>query len=133
MFELNPSYVGLVPIVLIVSSVLRKSKFVSALSSLGSIQRWSEARVKFQDNKAKRVSQVDLSDRETFTLSVMNVGVTSYLLGAYPVSFYLWYTPKAFLLIGLRWQSFFKKRKQHLLWDFCYCKLPRWLFSIGWK
>ncbi len=60
------------------------------------------------------------SERMAFTIGIVNIVLSSYLLGAFPTLYYLWYTPKAVLLIGLRWLNFRKRGTHYLLFDFCY-------------
>jgi hypothetical protein len=59
-------------------------------------------------------------ERLSFTVGVLNVGITTYILGAFPTKFYLWYTPKAIILITLRWLEFRRQKSHSLLFDFCY-------------
>ena len=49
-----------------------------------------------------------------------NIALTPYLLGAYPVYYYLFYTPKIVGLVLLRWYTFMQKKQHYLLFDFCY-------------
>ena len=65
-------------------------------------------------------TKMTLVDKVTFTLGVVNVAATPYVLGRAPQLFYLFYTPKAIFLLVVRYYDFLKKKKQWLLMDFCY-------------
>ena len=45
-------------------------------------------------------------DQVQFTIGVLNVALTTFILGGAPAYFYLWHTPKAILLTGLRYVTF---------------------------
>ena len=53
-------------------------------------------------------TKMTLVDKVTFTLGVVNVAATPYILGRVPQLFYLFYTPKAIFLIGVRYLDFCK-------------------------
>lgn len=59
-------------------------------------------------------------ERVVFTLSVVNVGITCYVLGTSPGKFYIWHSIKAVTLITARWLDFKQKGDHYLLYDFCY-------------
>ena len=74
-----------------------------------------------QKERSKAIRDVKVHDQICFTVGVVNVALTTYLIGAVPQFFYLWHTPKAVLLTGLRWWTFKQEGKHFLLLDFCYC------------
>ena len=109
---------GLVPAIAVVLAVVTKSKTVAAFAQLGNIHSRADAAIAKKENKAMR--DVKLHDQVVFTWGVLNTGVTTYLVGAVPQLFYLWHTPKALIMISLRWYTFRKEGKHFLLLDFCY-------------
>jgi hypothetical protein len=94
-------------------AVEKQSKVVAALAQLGNIQERGDMRQAI----AKKAVAVD---KKWFQLGVLNVGITSYLLGAFPALYYLYYTPKVLSLILLRLVKFYAKKQHFLLWDYCY-------------
>lgn len=105
----------------IVVSVTTNSKSLASLIQLGELQRRQEvhdeilqskppshadsgAVLKRQQSLATAViSTISSSGRKSFTVGVVNLCLTAYVMGAAPTLFYLWYTPKAIVLISLRW------------------------------
>jgi hypothetical protein len=76
---------------------------------------------------------VPVSERISFTIGVLNACLTGYIIGLAPTMFYLWYTPKAVVLIIARWIDFRRKSQHYLLYDFCYwanaiCLAYLWFF-----
>jgi len=65
-------------------------------------------------------SRLRFTDIMTFTLGVMNTGLTPFFLGSFPTGYYIWHTPKAILLTALRWHDFYQAKQHYLLYDFCY-------------
>ena len=126
---------GAAVLLFIAWSVGTQSKTVGALAQLGGLQdRWLAQRARAQPQPtpataaaaaagAAAAAARRLWDRACFTLGVVNVAATMYLLGAAPTLFYLLHTPKAVLLIGARWLAFVSERppRHLLLLDFCYC------------
>ena len=115
---------GLFPSVAVVWSVLTHSKTVATLAQLGALQGREMAQEQYEEatssvSKAAQ-RQVRMQDQASFTLGVLNVAFTAYLVGAVPRFFYLWHTPKAVILIALRWHTFRQEGKHYLLYDFCY-------------
>jgi hypothetical protein len=103
--------------------VLTNNKYVASAIQMGEIGRREEVNAEIQEAKAAPVrvaAKTTTRERISFTIGMLNIWLTAYILGAFPTLFYLWHTPKAVVLIALRWWDF-KKRKQHyLLYDFCY-------------
>ena len=130
--------VGLFPALAVGWAVFAQSKTVAALAQLGGLQGREQAQEEFEKlSKPKEISQAERAirkrDRIAFTLGVMNMALTTWLVGAAPQYFYLWHTPKAVLLIGLRWYTFRKEGKHYLLYDFCYwANLLCLLYVWGW-
>jgi hypothetical protein len=120
------------PSVVALCAVFMKSKTVAAYVQLGSLQDRQTARddmVKkatadalLTRGKSPRSAMADLrmKDKVFYTVGVMNLAITPYILGAMPHLYYLWYTPKAVVLVALRWFDFRKQQKHYLLYDFCY-------------
>jgi hypothetical protein len=100
---------------------------VASFAQLGDIQRREEvhkeivaARSQHVPHSPSEKSDAPLAERLAFTVGVLNACLTCYLLGAFPTRYYLWYSPKAILLITLRWLDFRAKKQHYLLYDFCY-------------
>eukprot|EP00971_Amphidinium_carterae_P293313 5823740-Amphidinium_carterae.1 len=53
-------------------------------------------------------------------LGVGNLAFSSYIIGAFPVLYFLYYSPKVAALILLRAVKFYRKKQHLLLFDFCY-------------
>jgi hypothetical protein len=110
----------------IVYSVVTGNKTIASLIQLGDIQRREEVNGQIQQAKKQNNpvpgprEDAPLSERLSFTVGVVNACLTTYILGAFPTQFYLWYTPKAIVLITLRWIDFRSKNQHYLLYDFCY-------------
>ena len=120
--------IGLFPALAVVWSVGTRSKTVAALAQLGGLHArdsLAEHRPEAPEARAARQS-VKVHDQACFTVGVLNVGLTTYLLGAVPHLFYLWHTPKAVLLTAVRWWTFRREGKHFLLLDFCY-----WVNGVG--
>ena len=116
--EVAYAIIGLFPVFAIAYAVLAQSKYVASLAQLGSVFEREQETEEHRMNHAKRA--VKSADRAYYVLGVLNVAFTAYLLGAAPQHFYLWHTPKAIILITLRWWTFMKEGKHWLLTDFCY-------------
>ena len=58
--------------------------------------------------------------RFIYTLNVLNVAITVYLVGAHPLKFYLWQGPQSIILLAIRWYTFRQQKQHYLLYDFCY-------------
>ena len=111
----------LLPLLLIVYAVVKKDKTIGALVQMGGLQsRMSNSEALTKSYERVRKEELKLTDKACFTVGVMNVAITPYILGSAPTKFYLLYTPKAVLLILMRWIDFFRQGKQWLLMDFCY-------------
>eukprot|EP00475_Leptophrys_vorax_P002656 TRINITY_DN11492_c0_g1_i1.p1 TRINITY_DN11492_c0_g1~~TRINITY_DN11492_c0_g1_i1.p1 ORF type:complete len:458 (+),score=86.79 TRINITY_DN11492_c0_g1_i1:76-1449(+) len=61
-----------------------------------------------------------MQDQIVFTGSVINVGLTSYLMGQWPHNFWIWHTLNTIVLISIRWYVFRKDNQHYFLYDFCY-------------
>ena len=112
------TFIGIFPAFAVLWAVFTRSKTVAAFAQLGNLHSRDDPDVGKQRSKAAR--RVRLFDQVCFTLGVLNVGFTMYLVGAAPQYFYLWHTPKAFGLTALRWHTFRKKGQHFMLFDFCY-------------
>ena len=113
--------VGTFPAVAVLIAVYTRSKTIATFAQLGGLQGREQTQEQLiEAQTSDLVLPLKLQDKISFTLGVLNVCLTCYLMGAAPEYFYLWHTPKAVILITLRWYTF-KQRKQHyLLYDFCY-------------
>lgn len=105
--------VVIVPSFLVLFAAFKQSKFVAALAQLSSAQERSQHR----EALASKAIQVD---QRWFMMGVSNVMASSYILGAWPTGYFLFYTPKVVSLIALRLATFYQKKQHFLLWDFCY-------------
>ncbi len=122
----------------IVSRVLRQDKWLGSLIQLGEVQQREAVHKDIQvaktelahPSKAPSVPAAitPTSERVAFTLGILNIVLSAFILGAWPTRFYLWYTPKAVVLIGLRWLNFRKRGTHYLLFDFCY--FANWLLLL---
>ena len=113
---------GIFPAIVVLWAVVTKSKTVAAFAQLGALHARSDPLVAAeQKERSKAIRDVKVHDQICFTVGVVNVALTTYLIGAVPQFFYLWHTPKAVLLTGLRWWTFKQEGKHFLLLDFCYC------------
>jgi hypothetical protein len=106
-----------VPVALICYAVIKKDKTIGALVQMGNLQTRLSRSEDLSKVELLRKEELQLADKVTFTLGVLNVAITPYILGAAPTLFYLLYTPKAVLLIALRWIDFVKQKKQWLVRD----------------
>lgn len=105
-------------LIFIVSRVFKQDKWLGAIIQLGDVQNREQVHQDIQTEKKeqeKRTSLLDklpavtLSERVAFTLGIMNIAVSGYIIGAWPTKFYLFYTPKAVVLITMRWLEFRKR------------------------
>ena len=120
LFAFGLTLIGFFPAIAVVWAVLSRSKTVAALAQLGGLQGRELAQEQFEHAKGSMSQAVRKQDQASFTLGVMNVAITTYLLGAVPRYFYLWHTPKVVFLISFRWYTFRQEGKHYLLYDFCY-------------
>ena len=102
-----------VPAGLVALAVANKSKTVAALAQLSGLQEREAQR----ELLAKNALELD---KLWFCLSVSNLALTAFIIGASPRSYFVFFTPKTVSLIALRWYSFQKRGQHFLLWDFCY-------------
>lgn len=121
--DANPALIviGTFPSIVVLWAVYTRSKTIATFAQLGGLQGREAAQdvlIASQDKAAS--SELKLQDKSSFTLGVLNVCITCYLMGAAPEYFYLWHTPKAVMLIGLRWYTFKQTSQHYLLYDFCY-------------
>jgi len=63
---------------------------------------------------------VRLQDKISFTLGILNISFTVFILGAFPQHFYWVYTIKFPILIGLRYYFYHQAKWHYFLLDFCY-------------
>lgn len=134
----------------IIWAVITQDKTISAMIQMGSLQRRKQVTEQFSklskeefsklgnsnsqshssgkgiDVKADQVKGINLNEWQTtfskcvFTLAILNIGLTCYILGANPESFYLLFTFKIVSLTTFRSLAFCKEGKHWLLVDFCY-------------
>lgn len=64
--------------------------------------------------------RVQLKDKVAFTLGVLNLCATEYVLLVRPQHFWVWYSCWVAPLLALRYATYSKKRWQFFLLDFCY-------------
>ncbi len=55
-----------------------------------------------------------------FTIGVINVAGSSWLIGAFPECYWIWHMSKMFFLMGWRLYHFQQLKMQYFLLDFCY-------------
>lgn len=114
-------------------TVFTRNKLIGAFAQIGELQEREAARENLAassrrmsvDGTAGKADKKSLilmqtKDKLAFTVGVVNVGLTMFLLGKVPTQFYIWHSPKTVLLIFLRWLDFRKKKQHYLLFDFCY-------------
>jgi hypothetical protein len=116
-YSILMAIMSVVPAALILYAVGNRSKDVSACAQLGSVQDRHVSQQARQHTTAKELKRWD---KLCFTLGVVNVGLTTYVLGVAPAQFYLWHSPKSVLLVLLRWLKFRQQKRHYLLYDFCY-------------
>lgn len=111
----------------IISRVLRQDKWLGAIIQLGAVQDRERAHNEIQEQKKERqgatswrLPGITSSERVAFTLGILNIAISGFILGRWPLEYAFFYTPKAFLLIGMRWLEFRKRGTHYLLLDFCY-------------
>lgn len=75
---------------------------------------------KRQRSAEEQLHNVRTNDKVVYTLSVMNVLVNSYLLGAAPQYFHWYHSPKALGYMAHRFITFKRQGQHYLLFDFCY-------------
>ncbi len=118
----------------IVSRVLRQDKWLGSLIQLGEVQQRQAVHKEIQEAKSELAQHPSVSaitptsERVAFTLGIINIVLSAFILGAWPGRFYLWYTPKAVVLIGLRWINFRRRGTHYLLFDFCY--FANWMLLL---
>lgn len=107
----------------IVYVVVTNNKEIASLVQMGEIGRREIVNEEIQEAKGaplRAVPSTTTRERISFAVGMLNVWLTAYILGAFPTQFYLWHTPKAIVLIFLRWVDFRKRKQHYLLYDFCY-------------
>jgi hypothetical protein len=124
-FVSHPLVITLAAIALILWAVLSESKHVGALAQLGGLQERELSHRSLIARAAQTVAAARAElhrERLVFTLGVVNVAATFYILGSRPTYFYLWHTPKSVVLIFMRWLAFLREKpaQHYLLLDFCY-------------
>ncbi|KNH07723.1 Membrane transporter [Perkinsela sp. CCAP 1560/4] len=72
------------------------------------------------EEKDPTKKEVTLLKRFIYTLSVLNVAITVYLVGAHPLKFYLLQGPQCIILLAIRWYTFREQKQHYLLYDLCY-------------
>mmetsp|Transcript_19791 Transcript_19791/g.30978 ORF Transcript_19791/g.30978 Transcript_19791/m.30978 type:complete len:394 (-) Transcript_19791:65-1246(-) len=91
-----------------------------------------------EDKDAKKTKENAMWKRFLYTISVLNVALTIYLVGSNPLKFYLWQGPQSIILLTIRWYTFREQKQHYLLYDFCYwanflCIIYPWLLSKSQK
>jgi len=113
-----------IPPLIILYVVGRQSKTFAAFAQMGSIQsRLSLDRLGYEtppSDTERLARRIKVRDKLTYTLGVINVALTAYILGACPTLYYLWHTPKIVVFTFIRWIDFSRTGQHYLLWDFCY-------------
>jgi hypothetical protein len=105
-------------------AVFTGNKTVGAYAQFGNLQERAHAQEILRQSASIDTQSISTRSRQTekmvFTFSVLNVGLTCYLLGTSPGKFYFWHSIKAVTLITARWFDFKQKGDHYLLYDFCY-------------
>ena len=124
---LNSDFVTVLVTVLVILfifyAILTKNKTVSAFAQIGNLQeRENSIRSLTETSHTFSSPSQRLKDKICFTVGVLNVGITCFLVGSSPTNFFYWHTPKAIILISMRWISFMNEKpaRHYLLYDFCY-------------
>ena len=118
--QLVLAIIGIFPALAVVWAVVTRSKTMAAFAQLGALHARATADPQQSQSSRKLAKDVRLHDQACFTLGVLNVSLTTYIVGAAPHLFYLWHTLKCVSLTALRWYTFRKEGKHFLLLDFCY-------------
>eukprot|EP01118_Nematostelium_gracile_P007413 TRINITY_DN2414_c0_g1_i1.p1 TRINITY_DN2414_c0_g1~~TRINITY_DN2414_c0_g1_i1.p1 ORF type:complete len:387 (+),score=65.90 TRINITY_DN2414_c0_g1_i1:56-1216(+) len=72
------------------------------------------------EKAAAKPINIRFQDKMAFTLGVYNMALSMFLLGKHPEWFYLVYTIKFPILLGLRYYLYKKNKWHYFLLDFCY-------------
>ena len=113
--------IGIFPALAVMWAVVTRSKTVAAFAQLGALHARDTVDEASQNKQTSQLAkEVKLHDQACFTLGVLNVSLTCYVVGAAPQLFYLWHTLKSISLTTLRWYTFRYEGKHFLLLDFCY-------------
>lgn len=137
---MDPSLHNIVPgfataaiLLYVLWSVASNNKSLASWIQLGELQRRAEVHgeslqrrqeppphTKHNSVASRTLEALSSAGRKSFTLGVINLALTCYIIGSAPGYYYLWYSPKAVILISLRWLDFKRKKTHFLLADFCY-------------
>jgi hypothetical protein len=75
------------------------------------------------DTLSKRWSDtaaVTAREKLSFISSVLNIFISGYLIGAWPASFYYWYTAQVAYFMPIRYFTYHRKGLHYFLFDLCY-------------
>ncbi|KAH3761595.1 AMP-binding protein [Pelomyxa schiedti] len=89
------------------------SGFFSFLSLL-------EFRKENQREPTTQIARVRFKDKLFFSIGVVNVALSTFIVGVAPSKYYIFFTLKCCLLLGVRYISYRRDGRQYLFWDFCY-------------
>mmetsp|Transcript_12036 Transcript_12036/g.14331 ORF Transcript_12036/g.14331 Transcript_12036/m.14331 type:complete len:373 (+) Transcript_12036:226-1344(+) len=114
--------VALLPAAAVLGALLAESKSVAALAQTGGINTREYHAKKTAPPAKGRGPRVKVSSQEklTYTLGVVNVGMTTYIVGHYPDRFFIWHTVKYLVMFFHRWVTFRRSGDHYFLVDFCY-------------
>jgi hypothetical protein len=76
---------------------------------------------------------ITLREKISFIFGVLNIFISGYLIGAYPESFYFWYTAQILYFMPIRWYTYQRRGYHYFLADLCYfvnllLMLSLWVF-----
>lgn len=76
---------------------------------------------------------ITLREKISFIFGVLNIFISGYLIGAYPDSFYFWYTAQILYFMPIRWYTYHRRGYHYFLADLCYfvnllLMLSLWVF-----
>lgn len=107
---------GFIPAFLVLVLIIGSSTFSRGLLVLGNFGTKTDPEGPPDDN----LLVAKTADRIVFTLGVLNIGITSYIVGAFPTKFYIWHTLKVLLLLSLRFKYFHQRKMHYKLFELCY-------------
>lgn len=110
---------------LIITVVIAANLFAIRPFTLPSIRRKNSIKELSSELNAeheyrKLSKRLKTLDQAMFTLSIVHISVTMYLMGAKPLQFHIWHTINCIVLLTIRWWTFRRWRQHYFLYDFCY-------------
>lgn len=95
--------------------------------------RSSVEKLNRQWNDSKTVT---LREKASFIFGVLNIFISGYLIGAFPDSFYFWYTAQILYFMPIRWYTYKRRGYHYFLADLCYfvnllLMLSLWVFPAS--